>query len=138
MRCIEIDEPLEITTIGDVPAGTGMGSSSCLTAGLLNALYAYRGQVIGRQRLAEMACKIEIDILKKPIQAAGRVRGRSWRAGCIRFNSDDTVDVEPVPCKPETLEELEQRLLLHRAERGSANEILSSSRVRPNRMIHDA
>ena len=51
---IEIDEPLEITTIGDVPAGTGMGSSSSLAVGLLNALFAYKGQVVSRQRLAEM------------------------------------------------------------------------------------
>src|SRR5215469_11277262 len=63
MRLVEIDEPLEITTIGDVPAGTGMGSSSSLTAGLLNALYAYRGQVIGRDRLAELACRLEIEVL---------------------------------------------------------------------------
>src|SRR6185312_925281 len=45
MRLVEIDEPLEITTIGAVPAGTGMGSSSSLTVGLLNALYAHRGQI---------------------------------------------------------------------------------------------
>ena len=111
MRCIEIDEPLEITTIGDVPAGTGMGSSSCLTAGLLNALYAYRGQVISRQRLAEMACKIEIDILKKPIGRQDQYAAVFGGLNYIRFNSDDTVDVEPVPCKPETLEELERRAL---------------------------
>ncbi|MHC5542521.1 GHMP family kinase ATP-binding protein, partial [Singulisphaera rosea] len=43
MKLVEIDDPIEITTIGDVPAGTGMGSSSSLTLGLLNALYAYRG-----------------------------------------------------------------------------------------------
>ena len=67
MKLVEIDEPLEITTVGDVPAGTGMGSSSSLTAGLLNALYAYRGQVVSREKLAEQACEIEIEILKKPI-----------------------------------------------------------------------
>src|SRR3954454_11823800 len=67
MRLTEIDEPLEITTIGDVPAGTGMGSSSSLAVGLLNALFAHKGQVVSHQRLAEMACRIEIDILKKPI-----------------------------------------------------------------------
>lgn len=125
MRCIEIDEPLEITTIGDVPAGTGMGSSSCLTAGLLNALYAYRGQVISRQRLAEMACKIEIDILKKPIGRQDQYAAVFGGLNYIRFNSDDTVDVEPVPCKPETLEELERRtLLLYTGQTRDANEIL--------------
>lgn len=67
MRQAEIDEPLEITTIGDVPAGTGMGSSSSLTVGLLNALYAYRHRVVSPQLLAEQACRIEIDLLNKPI-----------------------------------------------------------------------
>ena len=75
MKLVEIDEPLEITTIGDVPAGTGMGSSSSLATGLLNALYAYRGQVVGHEKLAQQACKIEIEILKKPIGRQGPVRG---------------------------------------------------------------
>src|SRR3954454_14831305 len=51
MRLVEIDEPLEITTIGDVPAGTGMGSSSSLTAGLLTALFAYKGQVASHAKV---------------------------------------------------------------------------------------
>src|SRR3954469_25426413 len=67
MRLTEVDEPLEITTIGDVPAGTGMGSSSSLTAGLLNALYAYRGGVVTRDRLARQPCRVEIDVLDKPV-----------------------------------------------------------------------
>ena len=77
-----------------------MGSSSSLTAGLLNALYAYRGQVISRQRLAELACRIEIDILKKPIGRQDQYAAVFGGLNYIRFNSDDTVDVEPVPCRP--------------------------------------
>ena len=112
MKLVEIDEPLEITTIGDVPAGTGMGSSSSLTAGLLNALYAYRGQVVSREKLAELACQIEIDILKKPIGRQDQYAAAFGGLNYFRFNPDDTVDVEPVPCKPETLDELERRTLL--------------------------
>ncbi len=67
MRRVEIDEPLEITTIGDVPSGTGMGSSSSLTVGLLAALYGYRHRVVSSRLLAEQACQIEIDVLGKPI-----------------------------------------------------------------------
>src|SRR5438067_7752229 len=111
-RLTEIDEPLEITTVGDVPAGTGMGSSSSLTAGLLNALFAYRGQVIGRQHLAELACRIEMDILKKPIGRQDQYAAAFGGLNYIRFNPDDTVDVEPVPCRAETLAELEQRVLV--------------------------
>ena len=125
MRLTETDEPLEITTIGDVPAGTGMGSSSSLTAGLLNALYAHRGQIISRQHLAELACRLEIDILGKPIGRQDQYASVFGGLNYIRFNPDDTVDVEPVPCKSETLDELEQRtLLLYTGQTRDADEIL--------------
>ena len=125
MRLTEVDEPLEITTVGDVPAGTGMGSSSSLTAGLLNALYAYRGQVVGRHFLAEQTCKIEIDILKNPIGRQDQYAAVFGGLNYIRFNPDDTVDVEPVPCRSETLEEMERRtLLLYTGQTRDANKIL--------------
>jgi D-glycero-alpha-D-manno-heptose-7-phosphate kinase len=125
MRLTQIDEPLEITTIGDVPAGTGMGSSSSLTAGLLNALHAHRGQIIGRQHLAELACRLEIDILKKPIGRQDQYAAVFGGLNYIRFNPDDTVSVEPVPCQRETLDELERRmLLLYTGQTRDANEIL--------------
>jgi D-glycero-alpha-D-manno-heptose-7-phosphate kinase len=125
MRQVEIDEPLEITTIGDVPAGTGMGSSSSLTVGLLNALYAYRHQVVSPQLLAEQACQIEIEILKKPIGRQDQYAAAFGGVNYFRFNSDGTVDVEPVPCRSETLAELQQRtLLLYTGQPRDANVIL--------------
>jgi D-glycero-alpha-D-manno-heptose-7-phosphate kinase len=125
MRQVEIDEPLEITTIGDVPAGTGMGSSSSLTVGLLNALYAYRHQVVSPQLLAQQACRIEIDILNKPIGRQDQYAAAFGGINYIRFNPDDTVDFEPVPCRAETLAELEQRaLLLYTGQTREANQIL--------------
>ena len=125
MKLVEVDMPLEITTIGDVPAGTGMGSSSSLTCGLLNALYAYKGQVVGHETLAEQACQIEIDILKKPIGRQDQYAAAFGGLNYFRFNSDDTVHAEPVPCKTETLEELERRtLLLYTGQTRSADEIL--------------
>jgi D-glycero-alpha-D-manno-heptose-7-phosphate kinase len=125
MKLVEIDERLEITTIGDVPAGTGMGSSSSLTCGLLNALYAYRGQVVSREALASQACKIEIDVLKKPIGRQDQYAAAFGGLNYFRFNADDSVDAEPVPCQPETLEELERRtLLLYTGQTRNADEIL--------------
>jgi len=125
MRLTEVDEPLEITTVGDVPAGTGMGSSSSLTAGLLNALYAYRGRVVSREQLARGACRIEIDVLGKPIGRQDQYAAAFGGLNYIRFNPDDTVDVEPVPCKIETIEELERRaLLLYTGQTRDADEIL--------------
>ena len=125
MRLVEIDEPLEITTIGDVPAGTGMGSSSSLTVGLLTALYGYRDQVVSPEPLAEQACRIEIDVLGKPIGRQDQYAAAFGGLNYIRFNPDDTVDVEPVPCRPETLDELERRtLLVYTGQTRDANEIL--------------
>jgi D-glycero-alpha-D-manno-heptose-7-phosphate kinase len=112
MRRVEVDEPLEITTIGDVPAGTGMGSSSSLTVGLLSALYGFRNRVASPRLLAEQACRIEIDVLGKPIGRQDQYAAAFGGLNYIRFNPDETVDVEPVPCRAETLAELEQQVLL--------------------------
>lgn len=125
MRMTETDEALEITTVADVPAGTGMGSSSSLTAGLLNALFAHKGRVVGREKLAQLACRLEIDILKKPIGRQDQYAAVYGNLNYIRFNPDDSVQVEPVPCHSETLDELERRtLLLYTGQTRDANEIL--------------
>ena len=125
MRLVEIDEPLEVTTIGDVPSGTGMGSSSSLTVGLLTALYGYQHRIVSPKLLAERACRIEIDILNKPIGRQDQYAAAFGGLNYFRFNPDDTVDVEPVPCRAETLAELEQRaLLLYTGQTRDANLIL--------------
>jgi D-glycero-alpha-D-manno-heptose-7-phosphate kinase len=125
MRQVEIDEPLEITTIGDVPAGTGMGSSSSLAVGLLNALYAYRNRVVSPQLLAEQACRIELEVLGKPIGRQDQYAAAYGGVNYIRFHANDRVDVEPVPCGAETLAELERRtLVVYTEQTRDANEIL--------------
>jgi D-glycero-alpha-D-manno-heptose-7-phosphate kinase len=125
MRQVEVDEPLEITTVGDVPAGTGMGSSSSLTVGLLSALYGYRNQVVSPKLLAEQSCRIEIDVLGKPIGRQDQYAAAFGGLNYIRFNPDDTVEVEPVPCRSETLKELERQVLLvYTGQTRDANAIL--------------
>lgn len=112
LRYMDLGPHLEITTIGDVPAGTGMGSSSTLTVGLLNALHAYKGQIVNRQKMAEEACHIEIDVLQKPIGRQDQYAAAFGGLNYIRFNSDHRVDVEPAPCREETIDELERSILL--------------------------
>jgi D-glycero-alpha-D-manno-heptose-7-phosphate kinase len=112
LRMTGLGRHLEITTVGDVPAGTGMGSSSSLTVGLLNALYAFRGEIVSHQVLAERACSIEIDVLRKPIGRQDQYAAAFGGINFIRFHTDDTVDIEPVPCRGETLLELQRRILL--------------------------
>jgi D-glycero-alpha-D-manno-heptose-7-phosphate kinase len=107
-----LDRSLEISTIGDVPAGTGMGSSSALTVGLLAALYAYQGQIASPEALARQACEIEIERVGSPIGRQDQYISAYGGLQYLRFNPDQTVDVEPVPCSRRTLRDLEDRLLL--------------------------
>ena len=126
LRLTGIGRHLEITTIGDVPAGTGMGSSSSLTVGFMNALHAYQGHISGRDQLAREACHIEIDILEKPIGRQDQYAAAFGGLNYMRFNPNDSVDVEPVPCKGETLAELERRsLLLYTNHQRDADQILT-------------
>jgi D-glycero-alpha-D-manno-heptose-7-phosphate kinase len=126
LRMTGLGRHLEITTIGDVPAGTGLGSSSALTVGLLNALYAYQGRVTSPDRLAEEACQIEIDILGKPIGRQDQYAAAFGGLNYIRFLPDHTVEVEPVPCRRSTLDEIERRaLILYTAQQRDADSILT-------------
>ena len=112
LRMTGLGEHLEITTVGDVPAGTGLGSSSSLAVGILNALYAYKGQVTSPGALAEKACEIEIDILKKPIGRQDQYAAAFGGVNYIRFNPDHSVEVEPVPTSPKFLDQLEKHIIL--------------------------
>ncbi|MBC7835853.1 MAG: GHMP kinase [Phycisphaerales bacterium] len=116
---------MEIVTIGDVPAGTGMGSSSTLTVGLLNAMYALKGRVTSPHQLAREACRIEIEHLAKPIGKQDQYAAAFGGLNYIRFNPDESVDVQPVPCAAESLAELERRaIVLYTEQRRDADGIL--------------
>lgn len=125
LRLVELGPHLEITTVGDVPAGTGLGSSSSLTVGLLNALYAYQGRITSHERLAEESCQIEIDILRKLIGKQDQYAAAFGGVNYIRFHGDGTVDVEPVPCTSDTVAELQSHMLMmFTGKERSADEIL--------------
>ncbi len=112
LRLTGLEGPLEITTIGDVPAGTGLGSSSTLTIGLLRAFLTYRGMTVSPHELGRQACRIEIDVLDKPIGRQDQYAAAFGGLNYLRFNADDSVDIEPIPCRTETLEELQRHMLL--------------------------
>jgi D-glycero-alpha-D-manno-heptose-7-phosphate kinase len=103
---------VDFNSSADVPAGTGMGSSSAFTVGLLNLCYAYRGEYVSRLRLAELACEIEIDKLGEPI-------GKQDQYGCalgginlIQFHTDGTVTYESVPLTITQRRQMEQNLIM--------------------------
>lgn len=125
LRLTGLSKHIEVTTIGDVPAGTGMGSSSSLTVGLLQALYAFRGDIVPTHRIAEEACRIEIDILGKPIGKQDQYAAAFGGLNYIRFEPDGSVDVEPVPCRVETIERLEAGILMfYTQQQRDADDIL--------------
>jgi len=113
--CLErlgIEKGIEIASIADVPAGTGLGSSSAFAVGLLQALLAHQKKTCPKAFLAEEACRVEIDILKEPIGKQDQYAASFGGLNVIRFHPDGGVAVEPVACRPEVKRRLEKRLLL--------------------------
>lgn len=102
---------IDINSIADIPAGTGLGSSSSFTVGLLHALHAYVCEKPAKEMLAREACEIEIDILKEPIGKQDQYSAAYGGLNFITFHSDDTVSVESVMMSPEKYREFENNLL---------------------------
>jgi D-glycero-alpha-D-manno-heptose-7-phosphate kinase len=112
LKKTSISGGVEITTMADIPAGTGLGSSSSLTVGLLNAFYAYQGKSVSAEQLAKEACEIEIDIVKEPIGKQDQYIAAYGGLQHIQFQADESVFVDPVICSPETKKRLEQNLMM--------------------------
>ena len=113
LRRVGITQRIEISTMADVPSeGSGLGSSSTVTVGLLNALYTYKGESVTAERLAREACEIEIDVLGKPIGKQDQYIAAFGGLRCIRFLKDDTVTVESVPIEESRRRQLESSLVL--------------------------
>src|SRR5215204_6871008 len=113
MKLVGIDGPyLELTSMADIPAGTGLGSSGSFTTALLKALHAHRKQLIHPRELAEEACDIEINRLHEPIGKQDQYIAAFGGVTCFRFNRDDSVEAWPLKLDTETLYNLEDNLLL--------------------------
>ena len=103
---------IEITTLADIPAGTGLGSSGSFTTALLKALYAHRRRLLHPQELAELACEIEINRLGEPIGKQDQYIAAYGGVTCFTFNSDDTVNARPLRISIDALHDLDDNLLL--------------------------
>ena len=103
---------IEITTVADIPAGTGLGSSGSFTTGLLKALYAHRRRHIHQEELAELACHIEIDRLGEPIGKQDQYAAAIGGVTCFTFHKDDKVTAVPLNISMDTMFDLEDNLLL--------------------------
>lgn len=119
-------DPLEISSVADVPAGTGLGSSGAYTVGLLKALALARSLATTPADLAERACEIEIDILGEPVGKQDQYVSAHGGICAYTFHPDDRVDVRPLLLSEDTLSKLRHNFLLfYTGDARSASTILS-------------
>jgi D-glycero-alpha-D-manno-heptose-7-phosphate kinase len=127
-------EPLEIASVADVPAGTGMGSSGAYTVCLLKALALARHTTLPPRELAEAACAIEIDVLKEPVGKQDQYVAAHGGVCAYTFHPDDTVTVEPLELDPDTLRRMSSNFLLfYTGEARRASALLADQ----NRRTHE-
>lgn len=116
---------LDISSMADVPAGTGLGSSSAFAVSLLNVLHAYKHEAVSAEYLASTACDIEINRLGDPIGKQDQYAAAYGGLNFIRFNYDGSVNVEKVVMDPAVKAQLERNLiLLYTGTKHSASAIL--------------
>jgi D-glycero-alpha-D-manno-heptose-7-phosphate kinase len=115
-HCLNLLGPsqgIEITSHADIPSrGSGLGSSSSFTVGLLNGLYAYQGRRTTPQDLAELACHVEIDLCRDPIGKQDQFAAAFGDLRMYNFHQDGSVSVEPLICSTGTIEKLQHNLLM--------------------------
>ena len=129
MRMTGVTSGVEITTIADIPSrGTGLGSSSSVTVGLLNALHCFAGRSVSASQLASEACQIEIDILKQPIGRQDQYAASYGGINTIKFCNNGAVLVEPIDISDDIKSRIsEEFTLIFTGKSRSASSILSNS-----------
>lgn len=129
---------IEITSLADIPTGTGLGSSGSFTTALLKALYAYRKRHIHQEELAELACHIEIDRLGEPIGKQDQYIAAIGGITSFAFHKDDKVVSAPVNLSIDTIFDLEDNLLLFfTGFTRSASNILKDQKIRSEKNDED-
>jgi D-glycero-alpha-D-manno-heptose-7-phosphate kinase len=113
MKLLEVKGGIEITSIADIPSkGSGLGSSSAFTVGLLHALHARAGRYASAEQLAKEACAIEIERCREPIGKQDQYAAAFGGFNFIEFNADDSVSLEPILCQRETLLQLQESIVV--------------------------
>lgn len=104
---------VEVTTMGDIPStGSGLGSSSTVTVGALHAMYAYRNEIVPKEKLAREACEIEIDILKKPIGVQDQYIVSYGGLRFLEFSPDGTISCQKIELSSQLSRQLNENILL--------------------------
>jgi len=125
LKTVGIYQGIEITSISDIPSGTGLASSSVYTVGLLNALYSYVGQQKSAKELADIACDIEINKLGHPIGKQDQYAVAFGGLNYFRFNKDESIDIENIKLSIRDSNIMKNKLMLfYTGINRSANNIL--------------
>jgi len=126
MRMMDIEHSLEIVSMADIPAGTGLGSSSCYAVGLLNALHTLKKEYISLKELAEEACDLEINRLGKPIGKQDHFMAAFGGLRVLEISKEGIVNVRSAQMEDSTLDDLNRNLLMFYTKTSrSADKILS-------------
>src|SRR3954451_15381330 len=112
LRFLDIDPPIYVSTVGDLPASTGLGGSSAFAVGLLNALHAFNGERVTAGQLAEEASHIEIEVLGEPIGKQDQYAAAFGGLNLFCFKPNGAVTVEPHRVKQTTLGQIFERMML--------------------------
>jgi D-glycero-alpha-D-manno-heptose-7-phosphate kinase len=135
LRFLKIDPPIYISTVGDLPASTGLGGSSSFAVGLLNALHAYRGEKVSAGQLAEEASYIEINVLQEPIGKQDQYAAAFGGFNVFFFKRGGNVSVEPVRLSNGKLSALFGQMLMFWTghQRDSSSVLAEQQRNTPNK-----
>src|SRR5437660_3678714 len=126
MKFFGLSNGIEIVSLADIPAGTGLGSSSCYLVGLLNSLHTLMQDPVAPSQLAEEACHIELDILKKPIGKQDQYMAAFGGITALTIDRDGSTKVERLALSVDLVEALENNLLFfYTHETRDATAILS-------------
>ncbi len=112
LNYLKIKKGVEVHHQGDLPARSGLGSSSAFTVGLLHSLYALKGIIVSKERLAREAIYIEREVLKENVGSQDQVAVTYGGFNKITFRGNDEISVEPITIKKERIQELENHLML--------------------------
>ncbi|MGE5180411.1 MAG: sugar kinase [Acidobacteriota bacterium] len=112
LKQVDLRSNLELHSLADVPANTGLGSSSSFTVALLNGLHAFKRESVSAEQLAREACHLEIDVLEEPIGKQDQYIAAYGGISALTFHKDGSVDVERLPVREEVIDELESNLVI--------------------------
>ncbi|MBD3181342.1 galactokinase, partial [Candidatus Poribacteria bacterium] len=112
LRMMGIEQAIEVISMAYIPAGTGLGSSSCYAVGLLNALHTLKRDYVSLHNLAEEACSVEIDTLKKPIGKQDQYMAAYGGLTVLEIDKEGKVDVRPANISGSTVDELQRNMML--------------------------